>query len=86
MRALTSGTMEGLAWSLNTLAIVAYDARSEICLPKLPGLLDALVTVINSCLVEYPIVRKKATEDGEGKPEREPARPPGAASATMAPG
>ena len=66
MRALTSGTMKGLSWSLNTLALIVYDARNEVCLPKLPGLLGALVTVVNSCLVEYPIGIKRRSRETSG--------------------
>jgi hypothetical protein len=57
MQALTSGTTKGLSWALNTLAVVVYDARCEVSLAKLPGLLEALVTVVNSCVVEYPVGR-----------------------------
>ena len=55
MKALTSMNPRGLAWSLNALAVIVYDARQEVNMPKLPGLLEALMNIMNACILEYPI-------------------------------
>ena len=55
MKALTSATRSGLAWSLNVLALIVYDAQHEVTLQKLPGLLEALLHVTNTNLMDYPV-------------------------------
>ncbi|QDZ18442.1 ARID domain-containing protein [Chloropicon primus] len=55
MKALTSSNPRGMAWSLNALAVIVYDARYEVCLPKLPGLVEALLHIVNLGVAEYAV-------------------------------
>jgi len=58
MKALNSQAPEAIAWSLNVLAILAHDAKHEMRVSKLPGLLEALLNIVNVALVELPVGAK----------------------------
>ena len=89
LKALESGTPQAMSWSLNVLSVLAHETKHEIMLTQLPGLLEALLSIINRALLDMPVASSISDEHAYNSlglaPEDKPKAAKGRADALQEP-